>query len=205
MAKKSTNGGKHGISSKHALYVIIVLAACVGVLAFVKTQSYFSYLNDSLMYTAEVKRLGASLQLGTTDKNVTVGEQFMVYVHLNTNGEAIDGVDLYSLKYDPALLDVIDADTGQSGTQITSGGLLPIVVVNRVNEKDGLIQFAQVTNGGKIFKGRGMLATVMFKALKKGETSLSFDFAPGKTTDTNVAAYGTDTLRNAGTLKIQIN
>jgi len=192
------------MSKKQAFYLIVVLAACVGALVYVQTEKYLVDLDYLSFYTSEVRRSGASLVLATPEKTVRTGQTFSVDILLDTNREKIDGVDLYSLKYDPQLLDVQDSDLTQSGTQISSAGLMPIVVVNRVNEREGTIQFAQVTEGGTTYNGKGKIATVTFKALKSGSAVLSFDFVPGKTTDTNIASDGVDRLKNAASLNIAI-
>lgn len=130
-------------------------------------------------------------------KTVKVGETFEVNIILNTKNEPIDGVDIYSLHYDPSILKVVDAIPNQNGTQIKPGTILPNSAANIVNESAGTIKLAQVSLGGESFNGVGTLATINFKAVGTGISLLKFDFDRGSTIDTNAAHKGRDRLANA--------
>ncbi len=192
------------LPKRYAYYIVILAAIGVGAMALVQTERFYSYTDDLFSNVAEIEKSDVTLSLITNSSKIKLGQIFDVEVRLDTNNVKIDGVDLYALRYDPGVLAVVDADQSQSGVQISPAGLLPIVAYNKVDEKSGSIRFAQVTGGGSTFSGRGRLATIKFQTLKKGNTSLSFDFEPGDTTDTNVAAYGKDKLTSVETLKLTI-
>lgn len=137
---------------------------------------------------------GAQLALNPSAISTAAGQNFTVTVELDTKTLAIEGVDIYSLRFDPTVLQVVDNNSSQSGVQITAGSLMPTTVVNRVDNSKGTVQFSQITQGGSKYTGKGTLATITFRALKSGNASLKFDHESGKTSDTNVASGGTDKL-----------
>lgn len=129
----------------------------------------------------------ATLQLSSSSQNLTIGDTVTVNVLLDTQGQAIDGVDLHYINYNPYFLQLQNA-------QVTPGTLMPNTLINSVDSTNGKIDFSQITSPGSTYKGSGTLATMTFKALVAGNTSLTLDFTPGATTDSNVASQGTDIL-----------
>jgi peptidoglycan hydrolase-like protein with peptidoglycan-binding domain len=126
-------------------------------------------------------------------------------VLLNTQGQPIDGVDIQALNYNPYNLQLIDADVLAPGVQIQAGSLMPNTVANSVDTMNGKIVFSQITNGGSTYTGSGTLATMTFKALIAGTASISFNFTPGATTDSNVASQGNDILSSVANGTFTIN
>ena len=143
----------------------------------------------------------ATLNLTPAAKTVAVGQTFTVDVQLDTKGAAIDGVDLYFLKFDPKVLEVVDSNPGTSGIQISPGNSLALTLANSANNATGQIQFSQTVSAGSTFTGTAKLATITFKAKSAGTSNLSFDFRSGSTTDTNVASRGSDALTSVGSAK----
>lgn len=136
----------------------------------------------------------ATLSLSPSSGFYNVGDIFSVAVSLDTKGNAAQGVDIFYLNYNPALLEVQDDDVATAGVQIGKGSLMPNTLLNAVDATTGKILFSQVTNNGVSYTGVGTLATIRFKALSVGAAQATFDFALGNTTDTNVASDGTDIL-----------
>lgn len=136
----------------------------------------------------------ATLSVSPSSHTVKAGDTFSVSVRLDTQGDSIDGVDLRYLNYNPSLLQVLDADASKAGVQITPGTLMPMTLLNNVDQAVGRIAFSQVSAGGTKYKGSGTLATISFKALASGSTQLTFNHTPSNTTDSNVAMAGKDTL-----------
>jgi hypothetical protein len=136
----------------------------------------------------------ATLILSPSSGTFTAGQSFNVNINLDTTGQTVDGVDLYSLHFNPAILQVNDANASASGVQITPGTLLSQTLTNTVNNTSGTIIFSQVTTGGVHYTGSGILATISFRAVANGTSAVSFDFTPGSTADTNAAGGGTDRL-----------
>ena len=150
--------------------------------------------NDNTSATTKAQ---TTLMLTPADKSVTVGETFSVDVILDTANQPIDAVDIYALHYDSKLLRVVDDVTGQTGVQIMPGQVLTVNGANMVDNSKGEIKFGQAAPGGTNYKGKGVLATIHFKALAAGSSKLTFDFTPGSTIDTNAAHAGKDQLRVA--------
>lgn len=136
----------------------------------------------------------ATLALSPASGSYATNDVFSVSVMLDTRGSAIQGADIISLHYDPALLEAQDEDAAVSGVQIAPGTLMQNTVFNSVNPATGTITFSQVTNSGASFTGAGVLAIARFKALAAGNAAVTFDFTVGDTADTNVASNGSDVL-----------
>lgn len=82
-----------------------------------------------------------------------------------------------TLNFDPALLEVQDADPVQAGVQIQPGSFPhpDFVVVNNADNEAGSISYAvsQMPPHGPV-GGNGVLATITFKGLELGTSPLSF-------------------------------
>ncbi len=137
----------------------------------------------------------ATLTLSPSSGTHADGEIFSVDILLDTQGQAVDAVDIDALNYDTTLLSVVDEDSGTSGVQISPGTLFGSTNFNVVNTSSGAIQFSQATGSGTKFTGAGTLATVQFQVIGDGNASLSF--TTGGTNNTNVAQDGNNVLTQA--------
>jgi hypothetical protein len=138
----------------------------------------------------------ATLTLSPASGTYTTGEEFTLQILLNTEGEAVDGVDIRHLNYNPALLEVQDDNTSQSGVQVLPGSLFANTPANTVDTVNGRVSFSQVTSGGSSYSNttNQVLASIRFRVLDTGSATLTLTAAPGVTTDTNVARADTDIL-----------
>ena len=138
----------------------------------------------------------ATLTLSPASGTYTTGEEFTLQILLNTEGEAVDGVDIRHLNYNSALLEVQDENTSQSGVQVLPGSLLANTPANTVDTVNGRVSFSQVTSGGSSYSNTAgqVLATIRFRVLDTGSDTLTLTATPGVTTDTNVARADTDIL-----------
>ncbi len=143
--------------------------------------------------------VAATLSLSPNSGSYPTDQVFTVNVLLDTEGQSIDGVDIYYLNYNPNQLEVQDDNDIQPGIQITAGSLIPLTQTNSVDNTTGKITFSQITAGGNTFKSDGaqILATIHFKVLKAENTTVSFDFKPEDTRDSNIASKGIDILTSA--------
>lgn len=139
-------------------------------------------------------KAGAILFLNPQTQSLEVGETFKIDIILDTANKPVDGVDIYSLHYNPKVFQVVDDIPSQAGIQIMPGTIILNNAVNLVDQAKGTIIFSQITAGGQTFTGKGILATIHFKAVGKGSSDLKFDFSKGNTIDTNVAYGGQDQL-----------
>ncbi len=138
----------------------------------------------------------ATLSLSPSSGSNSVGNIFTVTILLNTQSQAVDGVDIRYLNYSPTLLEVQDENTSQAGVQISAGTLFGNTVANSVDTANGRISFSQVAAGGATYSNaaNATLATMRFKVLTTGTAPVTFSFTSGSTADTNVAAGGSDVL-----------
>ena len=144
------------------------------------------------------KAQAATLILSPSSGTITIGQNISVDIMLDSQGAAIDGVDINSLRYNRTILEVQDADSSAEGIQITYGTLLSQTLANIVDAINGTIDFSQITTGGITYTGSGKLATIIFKGLSAGTSAVTFDFTLGSTSDSNVAAAGADVLTSVG-------
>ncbi len=136
----------------------------------------------------------ATLDLVPTQTEIQTGDSVTVDVMLDTQGADIDGVDLYSLHFDPQIF----------SATVTPGDLMPYTVYEKVDNVEGTVKFSQLSAWGSTFNGTGILATITLTAKTSGESSLYFDFILGSTIDTNVAAQGQDVLTSVGATSLQV-
>lgn len=136
----------------------------------------------------------ATLTVSPASSTVRAGQTFSVDILVDSQGAPIDGVDLYSLRFSPSVLQVVDDDSSAAGVQIKPGTLFSSTPINSVNNSTGAILFSQSTTGGTHYTGSGVVATIHFRAQATGSSALAFDYTSGSTSDTNVAGSGTDKL-----------
>ncbi|HEY4480380.1 MAG TPA: fibronectin type III domain-containing protein [Candidatus Paceibacterota bacterium] len=140
----------------------------------------------------------AVLSLSPSSTSVNVNNTFTVNILLNTGGQSAYGVDVNKLRFNPAVLQVVDADAGTSGVQISPGSLMALTIINNIDNTAGTIQFSQIATPGSTYSGSGTVATVTFRAISAGSSSATFDFSLGSGTDSNVAGLGGDLLASVG-------
>ncbi len=138
----------------------------------------------------------ATLAVSPSTGTYAVGETFTVQVLLNTQGVAIDGVDLRYLNYNPAVLELLDEDASRAGTQILAHTLLSTTVINTADTTQGRISFSQTVAQGSRFSNTSgqALASIRFRVWQAGSSGVSFSFTEGSTIDTNVADGDRDML-----------
>lgn len=140
----------------------------------------------------------ATLTLSPSSNSVSVANTFTVNIVLNTGGQNAYGVDINRIRFNPAILQVVDADAVTAGVQIATGALMPIPIKNSVDNTGGFIEFSQLATPGSTFSGSGTLATITFRAVSVGTANVTFDFTLGSGIDTNVAGLGGDLLSSVG-------
>ncbi len=167
--------------------IALLVAIAIGIMLL----KGVAYWKDTMFNTQEIK-----LTMEPQTRAAKVGETFKVDIILDTGANPVDGVDIYDLHYDPTILSVVDDVATVEGVQIMPGNLMAINALNTVDQATGTIRFSQAAIGGSNYNGEGVLASIHFKAVKKGSAYLKFDFDLGSTKDTNAAHGGRDRLLN---------
>jgi hypothetical protein len=114
---------------------------------------------------------GARVWLDPATLNLAPGKVGLLELRVD-NIVQLAGVEM-SLTYDPALLEVVDADPATEGTQIAHGDFLSadFVVRNAADLATGTVDYAIACMPlDKAVSGSGVLAQITFRALAEGET-----------------------------------
>ncbi len=178
--------------NKNLIYIIIILiiVSLIG--------SYFLFwkaenkevktgLNPKEKVEKNKAENGATLFIEPQKGEYKAGDELRVEVGIDTKGSKVSGADVV-ISYDSNLLSPI----GKRASKEDS--VFPIWPENNI--KDGKVKFSALTAPGKFFSGKGKIATLYFKALKKGKAKISFIFNKEPSVfDCNVASKGEDILK----------
>ena len=158
---------------------------------------------------------GVRLVLQGPSTPVPVGSTFTVNIEAQAAAQLVDGVEVH-LGFDPALLEIIDADPGTPGVQVSPEANLDLILGNDANNATGHLDFV----AGKLLapfpSGTFPVATVTFRARAGsavGSATVTFLSAPGHTTAVTFAGAsvlgstqgGTYTFASAATLEGQVS
>jgi len=106
------------------------------------------------------------LYFNPASSQVVYGAQFRVDIMLSTADRPVDSVDTL-INFDPAILQVVD-NLGNPAGQITAGTDLPLVLVNRVDNRAGQILYGAGRRlGDRPPAGTMRLATIRFRAVSQ--------------------------------------
>lgn len=128
------------------------------------------------------------------------GENIVVSVRVLTGGQPTDGTDLI-LRFDPKVLET-------SNAAVTQGKIYSEYPMKSVDSKEGTVRISGIGSIGNKsgFNGVGIFATINFKAVGSGKTTLRIDFTPDLTSDSNVigAKNAKDILEEVFNLDLNI-
>jgi len=132
----------------------------------------------SLVFTQ--KTLAATLEFSPATGSYTTNTPFEIEITVDTGGEDTQSTDAV-VEFDPSFLSV---------DNVTYGSFYPTVLHSVQNNK--LYISGVVDSAGSVKNGSGTLATVSFKGLKAGTTTVSFLCEDGRTDDSNVTKNDID-------------
>ncbi|MGQ9467468.1 MAG: LysM peptidoglycan-binding domain-containing protein [Anaerolineae bacterium] len=114
---------------------------------------------------------GLYLNPGTV--SLEVGETVTVEVWADGVGE----IDMLSLEvqFDPALVQMVDADPAAEGTQAAPGDLMEMIMENRVDS--GRLIYQAAVQPGAVAKDTGVLVYVPLRGVSPGSALLRIDYA----------------------------
>jgi hypothetical protein len=182
------------LTSSHVYWIVGVCAVLL--LAIIQLSSAPAMETAIVPVQNQVAQVGGSPSfiLSPLTSTVAANTTFTLNITLNTAGQAIYGVDINKLHFNPALLQVVDSDSATAGVQIAPGSLMSQVFMNAVDNTAGTVQFSQVANPGTTYSGSGTVASVTFRAVAQGTASVTLDFTSGSGTDSNIAGANGDIL-----------
>lgn len=125
--------------------------------------------------TVVITQDGVVVRLEPATPQVNIGDVFDVAIRID-NATNLAGADV-QLLFNPAVLQVRDADPGAEGTQIQPGDFLVpyFIATNVVSNTTGNIQYAVVQlPATSPVSGNGWLATITFQAIAPGTSPLDF-------------------------------
>lgn len=113
-------------------------------------------------------------------KGYKVGDDVVVLARISTGGYSIIGTDLV-LHYPPKALKATNAS-------IKAGKIFSEFPMKEVDETSGTIRISGISSERvkRGFNGVGVFATITFKAITPGKASVTVDFQPGNTADSNI-------------------
>ena len=106
------------------------------------------------------------------------GDQGVISIRID-NVQNLYGVEFH-LKFDPNVVQVVDADSSKPGVQIAPGDWLKntFVAVNKVDNTAGTIDFAvTLLNPAPPISGSGVVATITFSAKGNGSSPIQVEKA----------------------------
>ncbi len=129
----------------------------------------------------------STLSLSPASATQNVGTIFSVDVILDTGGDAVSGATAI-LRYDTTRLQVQDDDSVAAGVQIRQGAIFnQTPLTDAVDTTAGQIRYDSGSLGTS-YTGRGVMATIRFKAMAAGVAPVTFVFDSNSTIDTSLVA-----------------
>ena len=116
---------------------------------------------------------GASMWLEPASLDLAVGDVTTVDIRVQ-NVTELAGAAVH-LTFDPAVLEVVDADSSVDGVQITHGDFLrpDFIVQNAADGAAGTVDYAIACMSlDNAVSGDGVLARITFRGLARGETTI---------------------------------
>ncbi len=171
-------------------------------LVFVADKGWDEFL--TAFFNPGAGEVNISLQPST--EHVGVGEVFDLIIQAEAGDQPVSGISAF-IDFDPTYLEVLDADTGTGGIQITPGSTLTTVLLNEADNSMGTIDYSAGKLGGPFPTGTFTVATVQFKALTETDPSTAIDFSTTDPRETAADYAGSDVTGTitGGTVSITLD
>ena len=145
-------------------------------------------------FTLQADQSQASLQISPQVTQLKVGESTTVDITV-AQVDDLYGIEIH-LRYDPKVLEVIDAEPAADGVQIEPGTLPApdFVVQNQADNTTGALDYAVTQLPPSLpGKGSGVIARVLVRAIKPASSQIQFEqFLLADTTGSNIEAVSRD-------------
>jgi hypothetical protein len=127
----------------------------------------------------------ATLNINPATINTQNNQTFDVTIRVNAQGANINAVDAI-INFDNTKLQVL---------QVTPGTIFGSYPLNTFQNNQIRISGIDSTFNSPFTGTDGILATIRFRAIANGQSTINFVYTPGSTTDSNVVEQGTATDR----------
>jgi len=183
--------------AKSLIFLLIFLVVGVLILSLIlaKVVELNKVFSTPIVYiTSKIQK--ASLSISPNSGSFSKDQTFSVDILMDTDNLITAGADII-LKYDPSFLEVIAIDTQES--------VFKNFVQKKITE-DGKIVISALAPPKEGIKGKGKIASITFKGIKRGKTKVYFVYTKGLTDDTNLSEFGTgeDILKKVINAQYQI-
>lgn len=200
--------------STNWFFVILVFLAGVGSAALIYLIFLaFDFDVKNLIYEASLKARPASFSLAASKQEFGSNDSVEVNILLNTGKRTTTGIDV-ALKYDPQILEL---QPKNPKTKIPKNGIVnPLDFINteyssfdifpylKVDKSTGSIFFSALAKPLREVINQGVVGTLVFKAIKPGDTSINLVFEKSSGNDSNIAYRGRDVLAKVYDLNLKI-
>lgn len=179
--------------------IFIVFAAVIAFELLVGAKTLLTPIKVVKKTVPQVVLSEGVINLSTPKSLYSVSEIIPVSVKVSTGNHLTSGVDLV-LKYDPILLEA-------SSSALTKGSAFDDYPEVNIDSKNGILRASGVVSPSKSgFNGSGDFGVINFIAKSKGVTSISLEFSPNATGDSNMVELETnkDILGKVSEVKINI-
>lgn len=142
----------------------------------------------------------ASLALSSSQTKAQVGNNVAVTIILDSGNRKLDGVDLV-IKYNPKVLS-LTADSFQKGSIFSE------YTGQNINATTGTFSISSLSKVSSEKENKdGILGTLTFKAIAKGQSEVIIDYKEDETTDSNVidSKLSKDILEKVTNLTVSVN
>ncbi|MCK4722972.1 MAG: hypothetical protein KAT75_06695, partial [Dehalococcoidia bacterium] len=146
------------------------------------------------------------LSIQPPSETVGVGEIFELVIQADAGDQLVSGIDAF-VDFDPAYLEVVDADAGTPGIQVIPGSALPTVIVNEADNSLGTIDFSAGKLGAPFPTNTFTVATIRFRALASTSpsTAVCFSTDPPRQTRADYAGNDVTGTLTCGTVTITVD
>ena len=142
---------------------------------------------------------GPSISLSTQQLAINVGSSIKIYVSINSKGTEL-GEYAFQITYDPALLQIVDADVSQAGSQIKVIDNLFQVQENTVSQSTGIITFRAKSSTITTTYTDRQVAEIELIGLKEGLGQVSLNKTNSMLLDNN----STDILEAVNSISVTV-
>lgn len=182
--------------SPKIIFVILAVVVLVEVIFAVKTLSQPTPAQRVAKAKAVTK---SQISIVSVKKEYKVGDLVPVSILVETGSHKTIGTDVI-LHYDSNLLEATSSSVIKKGTIYQDFPALGL------DPKTSIVTVSGINTADRVFQGLGLLATINFIARAPGLASVTVDFTPNSTTDTNVvdSISGKDILEQVENLNLTI-